>query len=703
MDDESKKKLVDQTHQILQLGMQERSGRKGSSVLVVGEVQSGKTLSFTSAACMARDSGFDYVVVVAGTKKNLRDQTFERLVEDLPGLQENWNLLKSPTAKHEGGVIEGFLRAQDPAYNPKTPVFVVMKTAAGMHKMRHVIEAIQLRFGNKLRGLLIDDEADQAGLNIADDKVAEQSTVFSSLRMLRESMRDHTFLLYTATSQALTVVGLADHMSPDYVKVLEAAPSYVGADDLFSEESAFTVEISREELSFATNAVESDPPVASFSDALIYFYLLLAVKSQLGLPRQVSMLVHPDVKKLVHGAYVSWISKLNEKYLDILSECIESGEITPAALNLLEEPWDELISRGAMIPSLDSGSHALKVVGDLTRAIKNIQVREVNTSGRGRDVAKSDWSKHEGWILVGGAKLERGYTVENLIVTYMPRGRGIGISDTIQQRGRFFGHKRHYAPWMRGWFSEDVILALREIAEFEALFKESLLDVVAGGTSLKEWEREFVISANLALTRKAAIGLGLTQTVFKGGFVFSQRHLFGPLVNSVKSYEAAIGLLKPYLADAKLFDLDRRTQGRRHLYSQVDLSEVVALLERWPMAQQDRRLLKRLTRGILDYTNKFRGRKAVFLFMDGLENRIRSAAAVGEVNSLDGLSIENLFQGRSQSKANSYLGDREMRSIDSITVQFHTVTPRFEGIESNKVLAIAISWPSEFQRVYLTS
>ena len=38
-------------------------------------------------------------------------------------------------------------------------------------------------------------------------------------------------------------------------------------------------------------------------------------------------------------------------------------------------------------------------------------------------------------ILVGGENLGRGFTVNGLTTTYMPRGRGSGVADTIQQRG----------------------------------------------------------------------------------------------------------------------------------------------------------------------------------------------------------------------------------------------------------------------------
>ena len=51
--------------------------------LVVGYVQSGKTLSFTTVMALARDNGFQLVIVVAGISKLLLKQSTDRLRKDL--------------------------------------------------------------------------------------------------------------------------------------------------------------------------------------------------------------------------------------------------------------------------------------------------------------------------------------------------------------------------------------------------------------------------------------------------------------------------------------------------------------------------------------------------------------------------------------------------------------------------------------------
>ena len=58
-------------------------GNDETTHLVVGYVQSGKTMSFTGLTALAHDNGYRIVVYFAGTKLNLLKQTSERLEKDL--------------------------------------------------------------------------------------------------------------------------------------------------------------------------------------------------------------------------------------------------------------------------------------------------------------------------------------------------------------------------------------------------------------------------------------------------------------------------------------------------------------------------------------------------------------------------------------------------------------------------------------------
>jgi len=60
--------------------------------LVVGYVQSGKTMSFTALSALASDNGYRVIIYFAGNKNNLLDQTTKRLRKDLinEGKNRSW-------------------------------------------------------------------------------------------------------------------------------------------------------------------------------------------------------------------------------------------------------------------------------------------------------------------------------------------------------------------------------------------------------------------------------------------------------------------------------------------------------------------------------------------------------------------------------------------------------------------------------------
>ena len=68
---------------ILSRGISPQDKSGSTTGLVVGYVQSGKTLSFETVIAMARDNEFALSIVVAGTSNPLFDQSTGRLKKDL--------------------------------------------------------------------------------------------------------------------------------------------------------------------------------------------------------------------------------------------------------------------------------------------------------------------------------------------------------------------------------------------------------------------------------------------------------------------------------------------------------------------------------------------------------------------------------------------------------------------------------------------
>jgi hypothetical protein len=147
-----------------------------------------------------------------------------------------------------------------------------------------------------------------------------------------------------------------------------------------------------------------------------------------------------------------------------------------------------------------------ELISELVEVVLD-EINIVQVNGTKDAEKKVDWKAHRYWILVGGAKLDRGYTVEGLAISYMPRGLGTSpAADTLQQRARFFGYKKAYLGLCRVFLQSDVRDAFANYVEHEEFVRSALTE--HRGKPLKDWRRDFVLSSLLRPTRPNVIGLG---------------------------------------------------------------------------------------------------------------------------------------------------------------------------------------------------
>ena len=119
-----------------------------------------------------------------------------------------------------------------------------------MKQHQHLNHLIELLRGLELRNvptLIIDDEADQAGLNTLVNK-NDESRTYQRLLALRLALPHHTYLQYTATPQAPLLINIIDVLSPRFIEGLEPGLNYVGVIDFFQRNTALVETISDDEI-----------------------------------------------------------------------------------------------------------------------------------------------------------------------------------------------------------------------------------------------------------------------------------------------------------------------------------------------------------------------------------------------------------------------------------------------------------------------
>jgi hypothetical protein len=676
--------------------------------LVLGQVQSGKTLSFTSVIALARDNKISLTVLLGGTKRPLMQQTYERLTKDLTldslGSSSKWLIKKDPKVSDKAELVNALTTQTDsnvPDEYKKSVVLVVMKNRAGIKKAENLLLSIQKEMGKNLPVLIIDDEGDQASPNTKHEK-DEISATYGAIWDLRDALPNHSFLSYTATPEANLLLELDDILSPDSVVVLTPGDDYVGGYDLFADRSSkFVNIIAEDELEVATAPTEKDLPPKSLVDSLAYFLIAMAVahKSFPGV-RPISMLIHPDSKIDSHTKYRKWVKSILDRW--ILH--FEENENLDAKDYKVPSDFARAILELEKTVKLNDlfleASDATKELMRLVRFWLNsgaIEVRVVNSEKAHHNVSPDEWLNKAGWILIGAGKLDRGFVVEKLAVTYMPRGRGGGNVDTIQQRGRFFGYKKSYLPLLRGWVSEDLRSAYQDIVETESEMRIELESFDRNSYQLQDWGRNMILAYGLSPTRKNVISMNYSLLNLKDNSWFQQKRLFDPVLPSMQSEieQRILDLMK----NSEETSLDNRRNSKRHTKTLVSIPELLELLVDWPRVGEDKITFGKHLILLSKYARNHKETNATIFFMNQLETAVRSADSdsSGEKKHWQ---INNLHEGRSSSAKSSYIGDKEIKSSDSISLQVHKIAPREDknSKPGSPVYAIALAWPNGFSK-----
>ena len=541
--------------------------------MVVGHVQSGKTGNYTGLICKAADAGYRVIIVLTGLHSSLRSQTQYRLDEGFLGRDT-----KKERAYHPGGngtdvIGAGLIRPTPSAQSVTTsaedgdfstaaaraagltikgndPVLIVVKKNGHvlnnlMHWLGGQGERVQGGQGRRIvRGLpmlLIDDEADNASINVSKDAV---STINRSIRSLLELFEQKAYVGYTATPYANVFIQMLepgqyanivhrvrgeefsvgqDIFPRDFIVNLPAPSNYIGANRLFGLGEPLTEEAQEEEDSRLLPVIRpvtdypayipdghsirdtaralrtplpSDIP-PSLKEAIRCFVLTSATRRVRGQGhKHSSMLVHVS-------RFVIWqetIADLVDIELKALQNDLRYGEaaIIEEMRSLWERDYQPITAR--VLNILDREPHwqdpAIRtqtwdeVLAELSPAAQKIQVRvthgSLDRTGANplhRPLNYVDFENPEEGI-------EAGLSVIAVGGDKLSRGltlEGLSVSyflrasrmyDTLMQMGRWFGYRPGYADLCRLYTTPQLIEWYQHIAFATEEMREQFDDMV---------------------------------------------------------------------------------------------------------------------------------------------------------------------------------------------------------------------------------
>ena len=677
-------RVIDETFKILEMCGNPSKQQIIETGLVIGYVQSGKTLSFTSVAALANDNQYQIVIIIAGTSIPLSEQSFERMKKDLrieTRFDRKWTIIKNAGTQEDRDTIEMKLEQwADPTFsreNCSTLLITVMKNGSRLRNFTNLLRDLNL---NGVPTLIIDDESDQASLNTRaranaqageDVNEGDASTIYRRINELRNVFPHHTLLQYTATPQANLFINIMDRLSPNFIKLLTPGNGYTGGNTFFVQNPNLIRIIPQNEIPANHNPVHEPPESLLF--ALKIFFLGVVAGEIKRDQRNRSMMVHPSRLTNSQNIFFTWIRNVCESWKTLLQSNSPSDEDEKnELLREFKEAYDDLHLTVSDLPTFEELTNTR-----LLHSIKNTRIMEINASrGRTPEIRWSDFYSH---ILIGGQAMDRGFTVEGLTVSYMPRPLATGQVDTTLQRARFFGYKGTYLGFCRVWLDNANIEAFRAIIEHEEDVRQRLIEFDVNNKHLNEWDREAVLDQMLRLTRPNILYNDIDRDYFgQEWFIVGAPHDTESLIqynksvvtdfttNHINSFSTNIGHAE-------------RTDLQKHLEAEFPLKESLKqLLNKLKFTRETDSQTYSSLRGLLNsYLQENPNETCLVYVMSARieNNSIIQTTRQRRLNQHD--NIKQLFQGEQPTtngrlkKGEVYVGDRNIRNQDKVTIQIH--------------------------------
>ena len=472
--------------------------------IAIGSIQSGKTMSFTSAISIAFDDGAAAAIVISGSDTALRDQTRNRLRDYFGNVANVVCTLEagaaaSPAARK--ALIDSILDGH------RKSIIVVMKEDDHLIELQRIVSGISFKMNEQDPPtlLVIDDEGDQGSLNklayLQRRGVNKATKLHKIINGICEMPAVAGYVAYTATAYANALTDTDTMIYPKgFVSVLEPGERYTGLDAFFSDPAGENS---------VTGFASGTPDAANEAliEAVDHFMLVCEANELLRGGQAIDGLSQIDDGCLVMGINAGERNNTHfraEKVVRTRLEEWKSGVVSP--INMIAS---------ARLISGSEGSELEKIAlnaGDWARqrAIRlSLNVVMLNQFG---DVSSRDFKTPYDRIVIGGKLLGRGFTLPRLVSYVLVPSQERATMDILQQRARFLGYRRSYMHWMRVWLDFDAKRSYGQLAKAEFAFRRAARILEQNGTGLDALDAFIVLAGNHAPAARGAIVRGRKET-----------------------------------------------------------------------------------------------------------------------------------------------------------------------------------------------
>lgn len=495
--------------------------------LIIGDVQSGKTATYTGLICKAADAGYKVVILLTGVTENLRKQTQERIDEGIVGITlkregkidrfprvgvglDNKTIKATSVTSTQNDFVGNCNKITMSLASNSLVLFVVKKNVSVLERLYNWLREQNI---DPVKGvvdipmLLIDDEADNASVNTRRDET-DPTRTNKLIRSICNLFMNATYTGFTATPFAnvfidpdsVNAMQQADLFPEHFIYALEAPSNYVGADKIFypegkyygnlryitdiiepdysSEEYRDMCQNNPEELNsglfYYKHKKEWDGILpASLREAMICFCIANAIRDARGQGKEPRcMLVNMSRFIRVQKVITKYVSDCFEDVYNTIrvNFCDDSKKNKKIPLyNELRSIWEKHFH---LVEDVSFERIAQKDF--LLKAIEKIEVKMVNGSKQSSALNYKD-NPSLRVIAIGGLALSRGLTLEGLMVSYFYRNTA--TFDVLMQMGRWFGYRRGYEDIFQIWTSHTSAMWYAEVSRASAELKSDIREM----------------------------------------------------------------------------------------------------------------------------------------------------------------------------------------------------------------------------------
>ena len=490
--------------------------------LVVGKVQSGKTGNFSGVINAAYDVGYNIVIVLSGLTNKLREQTRERLINDVRDLLQG----SDDVAMNDSDLRVSTYRDFHGYFANEKSLLVIKKNVSVLNALLLLLNMDEYKSSySSKRILIIDDECDNASISSFSKSEIEQYKIAEGIELegldgednlenlyrainlrikgILSSTKYCSYIGYTATpynvvasswdelDSSIKINDLLDlkvtnsSLFPDhFIFRLEAGKKYLGISDYFADNAKYKGAVNQvldfdddielgEILSRNFNTTHENL-LNSFYD----FLFALVTRSHRSLIKHGSMMIHVDrrISSIDHLAH--WVEMRSEGFIESLQD-LTKVDLVLAELNSRYRLW--LKRSKSLISDLSYPEIICKE--DLLSELDKLQVISLHSSNSAnlehqthqlvypKTVTKEN---RKNYIIVGGDMLSRGYTVEGLVVSYFVRLST--RADSLYQMARWCGYRVEEEDLVRIYTSPAVKAFTRGLIKMDAHLDKQFID-----------------------------------------------------------------------------------------------------------------------------------------------------------------------------------------------------------------------------------